>query len=74
EKDPRTYEHVPPESVGNRREIVVSDQAGRANILARSSRSSIVWTSGPFNPASPVGAASTRGHRRAHRFDRPRRG
>ncbi|MFZ9632749.1 MAG: citramalate synthase, partial [Alphaproteobacteria bacterium] len=35
EKDPRTYEHVPPESVGNRREIVVSDQAGRANILAR---------------------------------------
>jgi len=35
EKDPRTYEHVPPESVGNRREVVVSDQAGRANILAR---------------------------------------
>ena len=35
EKDPRTYEHVPPESVGNRRNIVVSDQAGRANVLAR---------------------------------------
>jgi 2-isopropylmalate synthase len=35
EKDPRTYEHVPPESVGNRRNIVVSDQAGRANLLAR---------------------------------------
>jgi 2-isopropylmalate synthase len=35
EKDPRTYEHVPPETVGNERHIVVSDQAGRSNILAR---------------------------------------
>jgi 2-isopropylmalate synthase len=35
EKDPRTYEHIPPELVGNRRHIVVSDQSGRANILAR---------------------------------------
>ncbi len=35
EKDPRTYEHVDPALVGNRRHIVVSDQAGRANILAR---------------------------------------
>ncbi len=34
-KDPRTYEHVPPETVGNRRHIVVSDQSGRANVLAR---------------------------------------
>ena len=34
-KDPRTYEHVPPESVGNRRKILVSDQAGRSNVLAR---------------------------------------
>ena len=34
-KDPRTYEHVPPESVGNRRYIVVSGQSGRSNILAR---------------------------------------
>ena len=35
EKDPRTYEHIEPAKVGNRRHIVVSDQAGRANILAR---------------------------------------
>ena len=35
EKDPRTYEHIEPELVGNRRHIVVSDQSGRANILAR---------------------------------------
>ncbi|HEX6979981.1 MAG TPA: citramalate synthase [Alphaproteobacteria bacterium] len=34
-KDPRTYEHVAPEKVGNQRNIIVSDQAGRANILAR---------------------------------------
>jgi len=35
EKDPRTYEHVVPESVGNQRRILVSDQAGRSNILSR---------------------------------------
>ncbi|WP_026986463.1 citramalate synthase [Fodinicurvata fenggangensis] len=35
EKDPRTYEHVEPTRVGNVRHIVVSDQAGRANILSR---------------------------------------
>ncbi|NWG46622.1 MAG: citramalate synthase, partial [Alphaproteobacteria bacterium] len=34
QKDPRTYEHVPPETVGNHRRILVSDQAGRSNILA----------------------------------------
>ncbi len=35
EKDPALYEHVPPASVGNRRLILMSDQAGRANVLAR---------------------------------------
>lgn len=34
-KDPRTYEHVPPEAVGNARKILVSDQSGRSNVLAR---------------------------------------
>ncbi len=37
-KDPRTYEHVAPESVGNRRAILVSDQAGRSNLLAELAR------------------------------------
>ena len=37
-KDPRTYEHVAPESVGNRRRVLVSDQAGRSNILAELER------------------------------------
>ncbi len=35
EKDPKCYEHIVPELVGNHRTIVVSDQAGRSNILAR---------------------------------------
>ncbi|MEQ1752551.1 MAG: citramalate synthase [Micropepsaceae bacterium] len=34
-KDPRTYEHVPPETVGNARKIPVSDQAGRSNLMGR---------------------------------------
>ncbi len=34
-KNPRSYEHVDPAEVGNERQIVVSDQAGRANLLAR---------------------------------------
>jgi len=35
QKDPRTYEHVAPETVGNARKILVSDQAGRSNVLFR---------------------------------------
>ena len=35
EKDPATYEHIDPALVGNQRHIVVSDQSGRSNILAR---------------------------------------
>ncbi len=37
-KDPRTYEHVPPESVGNARAILISDQAGRSNLIAQLTR------------------------------------
>src|SRR5271163_2598679 len=37
-KDPRTYEHVPPETVGNARAILVSDQAGRSNLVAQLAR------------------------------------
>jgi 2-isopropylmalate synthase len=33
-KDPETYEHVPPETVGNERQLLISKQAGRSNILA----------------------------------------
>src|SRR5262249_38787078 len=41
-KDPATYEHVPPERVGNRRRLLVSDQAGRSNVLAELARIGIV--------------------------------
>src|SRR5579885_1252154 len=37
-KQPRTYEHVAPEAVGNRRKVLVSDQAGRSNVLAELER------------------------------------
>jgi 2-isopropylmalate synthase len=37
-KDPATYEHVKPESVGNRRKLLVSDQGGRSNVLAELER------------------------------------
>src|ERR1041384_3651441 len=37
-KEPATYEHVPPEAVGNRRKLLVSDQAGRSNVLAELER------------------------------------
>ena len=35
QKDPKTYEHIDPAEVGNNRNIVVSDQSGRSNILSR---------------------------------------
>ena len=35
QKDPRTYEHIPPAKVGNSRQYLVSDQAGKSNMLAR---------------------------------------
>ncbi|MGQ0485581.1 MAG: citramalate synthase [Hyphomicrobiales bacterium] len=37
-KEPETYEHVPPETVGNRRRVLVSDQAGKSNLLAELER------------------------------------
>jgi 2-isopropylmalate synthase len=37
-KEPETYEHVPPESVGNQRRVLVSDQAGKANLIAELKR------------------------------------
>ncbi|MDA9233613.1 citramalate synthase [Candidatus Pelagibacter sp.] len=35
QKDPKTYEHIDPEEVGNSRNIVISDQAGKSNIISR---------------------------------------
>lgn len=33
-KEPQTYEHVPPETVGNHRRVMVSDQGGKSNFIA----------------------------------------
>jgi len=35
EKNPQTYEHIPPQWVGNRRRILISDLAGKSNILQK---------------------------------------
>ncbi len=37
-KDPATYEHVAPETIGNRRKVLVSEQAGKSNVLAELER------------------------------------
>ena len=41
-KEPATYEHVPPECIGNQRRVLVSDQAGKSNILHELERVGIV--------------------------------
>jgi 2-isopropylmalate synthase len=40
-KDFSSYEHIPPESVGNERSIMVSQQAGRSNLLTALARHGI---------------------------------
>jgi 2-isopropylmalate synthase len=35
ERNPLTYEHIQPEQVGNRRRIVISEQSGISNVLAK---------------------------------------
>lgn len=35
ERNPLTYEHIEPETIGNRRRIVISDQSGLSNVLAK---------------------------------------
>src|SRR5271167_2810386 len=42
-KDPHTYEHVSPEAVGNHRKVLVSDQAGRSNVIAELDRAGIAY-------------------------------
>ncbi|MGI8527005.1 MAG: citramalate synthase [Pseudolabrys sp.] len=37
-KDPATYEHVQPDATGNKRKLLVSDQAGKSNLLAELER------------------------------------
>ncbi len=41
-KDPTTYEHVPPDLIGNERVIPMSNQAGQSNLRARLASADIV--------------------------------
>ncbi len=45
-KDPATYEHVPPELVGNARIIPMSNQAGQSNLRARLEAAGIAVAAG----------------------------
>ena len=40
-KDPSTYEHINPDLVGNSRNVIISDQAGKANLLSQLDKLSI---------------------------------
>ena len=40
-KDPKTYEHVEPEAVGNNRRVMVSDQGGKSNFINELARRGI---------------------------------
>jgi tRNA A37 threonylcarbamoyladenosine synthetase subunit TsaC/SUA5/YrdC len=50
--DPRTYEHLDPGVVGNRRHIVISEQSGRSNVIARARELGL-----EVDPASPSATA-----------------
>ncbi|NMF84268.1 citramalate synthase [Nodosilinea sp. P-1105] len=50
QKEPKTYEHIDPATVGNSRRIVVSDQAGMSNVLVKAR--SFGLTLDRQNPAS----------------------
>ena len=41
EKNPSTYEHINPELVGNSRNVIVSDQSGKSNLLNQLKKMSI---------------------------------
>ena len=41
EKNPLTYEHIDPELVGNARNVIISDQAGKSNLLNQLNKMSI---------------------------------
>ena len=44
EKNPSTYEHIDPELVGNERNVIISNQAGKSNLLNQLNKMSIELT------------------------------
>ncbi len=53
-KDPRAYEHIDPEIVGNRRRVLVSDLSGRSNIEYKARELGIETQKGGFGPETIV--------------------
>ena len=54
-KEPKTYEHIVPEAVGNKRRLLVSDQAGKSNILAELERIGVPLDKDDFRVARLLG-------------------
>lgn len=51
-KNPLTYEHVKPESVGNRQRVLISDYAGKSSLLQKAAEYKVVLTE--KNPSLPA--------------------
>ncbi len=51
-RNPLTYEHIEPEKVGNFRRILISDQAGKSNVLHKAQKFGI-----ELDPKSPIAAS-----------------
>ncbi len=49
EKNPSTYEHIKPEFVGNTRNVIISDQAGKSNLLSQLKKMSIKLSDDKLN-------------------------
>jgi 2-isopropylmalate synthase len=61
-KEPETYEHVSPEAVGNRRRVLVSQQAGKSNILSELERFGITIRKGDERVARLLEEVKSREH------------
>ena len=59
-KDPTTYEHIPPEAVGNARVIPMSNQAGQSNLRARLAAAGIDVAAGDARLAGILDAIKDR--------------
>ncbi len=51
-RNPLTYEHIVPEKVGNIRRILISDQAGKSNVLHKAKKFGI-----ELDPKSPIASS-----------------
>ena len=67
-KDPQTYEHVRPETVGNHRKVMISDQAGRSNLLAELERAGTATDKNDPKLARLVDESRTRAAGYAYEF------